>query len=68
MVEQGVGEFGKLDIVVSNAGIFGPRKRLADIAPEEFFEIINNHLIAAYNCAHTALPYLRQCECGDIRC
>lgn len=54
MVERGVGEFGKLDIVVSNAGIFGPRKRLADITPEEFLEIINNHLIAAYNCAHTA--------------
>ena len=67
MVERGVGEFGKLDIVVSNAGIFGPRKRLADITPEEFLEIINNHLIAAYNCAHTALPYLRQCERGDIQ-
>ena len=67
MVEQAVGEFGKVDIIVSNAGIGGPGTPLIDYTPEEFFEVINNHLIGAFNCAHTVLPYMRRYERGDIQ-
>ena len=67
MVEQAVREFGKVDIMVSNAGIGGPSKPIVDVTPQEFFAVINNHLIGAYNCAHTILPYMRQYERGDIQ-
>ena len=46
MIDQAVGHFGKLDIVVSNAGISGGDKPLADTTPKEFFDVINNHLWA----------------------
>ena len=67
MIDQAVGHFGKLDIVVSNAGISGGDKPLADTTPQEFFEVINNHLLGAYNCAHASLPYLRKNTRGDIQ-
>ncbi|MFQ5875902.1 MAG: SDR family NAD(P)-dependent oxidoreductase [Dehalococcoidia bacterium] len=67
MMEQATGELGKVDILVSNAGIGGLRKPIIDTTPEEFFEMITNHLIGAYNCAHNVLPYMRQYERGDIQ-
>ncbi len=67
MVEQAIAEFGKVDILVTNAGIGGPGTPLIDTTPEEFFEVINNHLIGSYNCAHVMLPYMHEYERGDIQ-
>lgn len=67
MVEQAIAKFGKVDIMVANAGIGGPSSRLIDNVPQEFYEVINNHLNGSFNCAHVILPYLRTYDRGDIQ-
>ena len=67
MVEQTVAELGKVDILVSNAGIKGKGKALIELTYEEFTETINNHLVGAFNCARNVLPYMRGYERGDIQ-
>lgn len=67
MVGQTIAAFGKVDILVSNAGIPSPHKPLIEMTHEEFTEVINNHLVGAYNCAHNVLPYMRKHERGDIQ-
>ena len=66
MVERSIAEFGKVDILVNNAGIAGPSEPMADIKPEEFEEVINNHLVGSFNTAHCLLHHMRGLERGDI--
>ncbi len=67
MVEQSLDAFGKVDILVNNAGIGGPGKSLIDTTPEEFTEVIDNHLIGSFNCTHALLRHMRQHERADIQ-
>ncbi len=66
MVDQSIAEFGKVDILVNNAGIAGPYGPLADITPQEFQEVITNHVIGSFNCTHCLLHHMREQERGDI--
>ena len=66
MVDQAIAELGKVDIMVTNAGISGPGKPLGEITPEEFHEVINNHLIGSFNCVHCVLNHMRELDRGDI--
>jgi NAD(P)-dependent dehydrogenase (short-subunit alcohol dehydrogenase family) len=66
MVERGISELGKIDILVTNAGVSGPGKPLIDTPPDEFFAIVQNHLFGSYNCVHTLLPYMRTYGRADI--
>ena len=66
MVERSIEEFGKVDILVNNAGIAGPYGPMADITPEEFEGVINNHLVGSFNTAHCLLHHMREQERGDI--
>lgn len=66
MVEQAIGAFGKVDILVCNAGTGTSGRSVADTPPEEFQQAISNHLIGAYNCIHLLLPYMRRNPRGDI--
>lgn len=67
MVEQTIDELGKCDILVSNAGISGPFKPVIDLPPDEFWEVIDNHLMGAFNCARNVIPYMREYERGDVQ-
>lgn len=66
MVDRSIAEFGKVDILVNNAGIAGPYGPMADITPEEFEGVINNHLVGSFNTAHCLLHHMREQERGDI--
>ena len=67
MVERAIAEVGKVDILVTNAGVTGPGKPLAETSPDEFMAIVHNHLIGAYNCAHVLLPHMRTYGRADIQ-
>jgi NAD(P)-dependent dehydrogenase (short-subunit alcohol dehydrogenase family) len=57
MVDTTIREFGKLNILVNNAGLVF-RKRFADSTPEEWRQQIDVCLYGTLNCCHAALPYL----------
>lgn len=54
VVEEGVAEFGKLDIVVANAGICV----LGDTPPEAFFEAVDVDLVGVLNALSVSYPKL----------
>ena len=66
MVDATVSKFGKLDIMVANAGTKGHGKALIELTHDEFAYTIRNHLMGAFNCSRAALPHLRNGVRGDL--
>lgn len=58
--------FGRLDIVVANAGINGVWAPIDDLAPGEWDETVAVNLRGTYLTLHIAVPYLRKAERGAI--
>lgn len=58
--------FGRLDIVVANAGINGIRAPIDEIAPDEWDETIRTNLRGTYLTLHLAIPHLKKAGGGAI--
>lgn len=65
MVKQAIDTWGRLDIVVSNAG-FLRDLALHNMKPEDWQAIIDTHLTGAYNVLHHAWPVFRQQSYGRV--
>jgi NAD(P)-dependent dehydrogenase (short-subunit alcohol dehydrogenase family) len=59
MIEQAVSEFGKVDIIVNNAGILRDRM-LFNMTEAEFDDVIAVHLKGTFNMTRHAAAYFRQ--------
>ena len=60
-----VARFGGLDFVINNAGV-GGFVEVADMAPEQWSNIIDTNLTGVFNTCHVSIPYLRQRGGGYI--
>src|SRR3984893_6911012 len=56
MIESGVRAFGKLDVLINNAGDGGPTKRVQEYTSEDWFYTINSCLTSSYMCIRFAVP------------
>lgn len=66
LVEHAVAEFGRLDALVTNAGILRDRV-LWKMSDDDFDEVINVHLRGTFTCARAAVRRMReQGEGGSI--
>jgi NAD(P)-dependent dehydrogenase (short-subunit alcohol dehydrogenase family) len=54
-----VQHFGKIDVVVANAGIAGPGSSVAAVDPAEWRQVIDVNLVGAFHTLHAALPHLK---------
>lgn len=59
LIKQAVGEFGRLDVLVNNAGIIRDRM-LVNLSEEEWDSVINVHLKGHYAPTRHAAAYWRQ--------
>jgi NAD(P)-dependent dehydrogenase (short-subunit alcohol dehydrogenase family) len=59
LVERTVAEFGKLDILVSNAAHQRRKKRLEDVTDEEFDRTFKTNIYAYFRLARAALRHLK---------
>jgi NAD(P)-dependent dehydrogenase (short-subunit alcohol dehydrogenase family) len=58
--------FGKLDVLVNNAGIAGVNKPTDEISAEEWDQVMNVNVRGVFFCTKHAIPYLRQAGGGSI--
>jgi NAD(P)-dependent dehydrogenase (short-subunit alcohol dehydrogenase family) len=65
LVERAAGEHGRLDIVVSNAGI-GLVKQIPDVCEAEWDAVMDTNFKATFLLARHAIPHLRAAGGGSI--
>jgi (+)-trans-carveol dehydrogenase len=58
VVDEGFAEFGRLDIVVANAGIFAAPNMAWDISDEEFTDTIDVNLTGVWRTCKAAIPHM----------
>ena len=58
LVERAVGEFGRLDVMVTNAGLLRDRV-LWKMTDEDFDAVVNTHLRGTFTCARAAAVQMR---------
>jgi NADP-dependent 3-hydroxy acid dehydrogenase YdfG len=66
MIEQTVGTFGRLDILINNAGVMllGP---IVGAEPGDWQRMLDLNVTALMTCAHAALPHLLRAATGEPR-
>lgn len=64
-VRTAVAKFGRLDVLVNNAGV-GVGAPVADLTHDEWHRIIGTNLTGIFNCCKAAIPHLRQSGGGWI--
>jgi NAD(P)-dependent dehydrogenase (short-subunit alcohol dehydrogenase family) len=66
-IEQVVGEFGRIDVLVNNAGITQPLKFM-DIAPNNYDAVLDVNLRGTLYMSQAAIPQMRKQRSGSIVC
>ncbi len=66
MVDSAIREFGKIDILVSNAGIQGPIGPIIEADIERWIQTVNINLIGTFLCAKEILPFMIRRRQGKI--
>lgn len=64
-IEEIVKEYGKIDILINNAGI-SANKKIEDTTSEEFAKIMNLNVNAIFNMTKAVVPYMKQQHHGVI--
>ena len=65
MVKEIIGEFGRIDVLVNNAGI-NLDKLLVDMTPENWQKVIDVDLTGVFNCTKAVLPFMMNQRGGRI--
>ena len=65
MIDYTLREYGKIDILINNAGI-SQTKLFTDVTDEDFYEIINTNLYSAFCVTQEVLPNMIQNKNGCI--
>ena len=66
LIKRTLGEFGRLDIVVNNAGIDGAFNPLAESAPDTFDQVIAVNLRGVYLVMRKSIPALISSGGGSV--
>ncbi len=65
-VDTAIARLGGLDVLINNAGIAGPTKKVEDVTPEELDATLQIDLAALFHTTRRAIPALRAAGGGCI--
>ncbi len=65
-IEQVISDFGRIDVLINNAGIITDFKPVEDVPLEEWEEVIDVNLKGMFYCTKIAVPYLKESGQGAI--
>ncbi|MBN2155458.1 MAG: SDR family oxidoreductase [Candidatus Lokiarchaeota archaeon] len=65
IVDKGIAEFGKIDILINNAG-FSRLKPITRFRVEEFQDILKTNILGPFNFTHAVVPYMIESGGGTI--
>lgn len=65
MVQLAVDRFGRIDVLLANAGIYIPGQ-IAEGNPNDWARLIDVNIVGVMRCVHAVLPYLMEQKSGDI--
>lgn len=66
MVWHVVGEWGRADVLVNNAGIAGPNKPLTEVTDDEWHRVLSINLDAVFFCCRAVVPQMIAHDWGRI--
>jgi len=66
MVARVLARFGRIDVLVNNAGLNVPRRALAEMEPADWRRIVTVNLEGPYLCVHAVLPTMREQGSGTF--
>lgn len=65
-VTKGIDQFGRIDILINNAGISGPPKLFMDLTVQEWMEIVNTNLHGTFHCTKQVGSFMLKAGGGRI--
>jgi 2-dehydro-3-deoxy-D-gluconate 5-dehydrogenase len=65
-VAKGIDRFGKIDILINNAGISGPAKPFSEYSEQEWMAVIQTNIQGPFHCTKQIFPGMRQAGGGRI--
>jgi meso-butanediol dehydrogenase / (S,S)-butanediol dehydrogenase / diacetyl reductase len=66
VVELAVERFGRLDVLISNAGVLAPNGRIHNLTTEDWERAIRVNVLGAVNGIRAAVPVMRAQKTGSI--
>jgi glucose 1-dehydrogenase len=60
LIEEAIKRFGRLDVLVNNAGISGTSKKISELTTDDWEKVIDINLKGAFICTRDALKHMLQ--------
>jgi NAD(P)-dependent dehydrogenase (short-subunit alcohol dehydrogenase family) len=66
IIQTALDNYGRIDILINNAGVVKDQKNIADINPDDWDIIMKTHLYGTFYCTRRACLYMRKQKYGRI--
>ena len=66
VVARAMERFGRLDVLISNAGVLAPNGRIHNLTDADWSRVVNINLMGAVHAVQAAVPVMRRQQAGSI--